>query len=175
MALAEGGATIQDANCQAGENVPGLKGKKTVSLTAQRDFKLQKGSCNKCWADNNSKCCWYPTGAQPCDRCNALKRACTFSGRKSHERGKAFAVAQRRLATAGSTTSTRTASPVLPTAQEQGIAVDVAVLEPTTPQGKAKVAATPQKWRASLSGDKRPAKQSRSGTGSQKVAKAVPC
>ncbi|KAG6883907.1 hypothetical protein C0992_007476 [Termitomyces sp. T32_za158] len=147
---------ILDANRRAGESVPGLKGKKTVSLAARRDFKLQKGSCKKCWANNNPEGCWYPTGTRPCYRCNALKRACTFSGRKSRERGKVnphvqrnfekavlvrcareFVVAQRTLATTGGTTSLSTASLALPTTQESGIAVDVAAPEPATPKGKA--------------------------------------
>ncbi|KAG6884173.1 hypothetical protein C0992_006823, partial [Termitomyces sp. T32_za158] len=183
-----------NANRQAEESVPGLKGKKTVSLTARRDFKLQKGSCNKCWADNDPEGCWYHTGTQPCYRCDALKRACTFSGRKSCERGKvdphmqrnfekavlvrharAFVVTQWELATAGGTTSLNVASLALPTSQESGIAVDVAASEPATPKGKAKAVSSPCKWLASLSSDSRPAKQSRSGTASQKGAKVVPC
>ncbi|KAG6883903.1 hypothetical protein C0992_007505 [Termitomyces sp. T32_za158] len=140
---------VLDADRRAGESVPGLKGKKTVSLSARRDFKLQKGSCDKCWADNDPEGCWYPTGAQPCYRCDALKRACTLSGRKSRERhnfekavlvrrAREFVIAQRTLATTGSTTSLSAASLALPTTQELGIAVDVAVPEPATPKGKAK-------------------------------------
>ncbi|KAG6874829.1 hypothetical protein C0992_006397 [Termitomyces sp. T32_za158] len=113
--------------------------------------------CDKCWADNDPEGCWYPTGAQPCYHCDALKRACTFSGRKSHERGKVdphvqrnfekavlvrrareFVVAQRTLATAGGTTLLSAASLALSTAQESGIAVDMAAPEPATPKGKAK-------------------------------------
>ncbi|KAG6874341.1 hypothetical protein C0992_007871 [Termitomyces sp. T32_za158] len=153
---------VLDTNPKAGENVPGVKGKKTVSPAAHRDFKQWKGSCNKCWANNNPEACWYPTGGQPCLRCDALKRACTFSRMKSRECGKvnlhvqhnfekavlvrrarAFVVAQQRLATAGGTTSISAASLVLPTAQELGTAVDVAVSEPTTPKGKAKAVVTP--------------------------------
>ncbi|KAG6894609.1 hypothetical protein C0992_005404 [Termitomyces sp. T32_za158] len=154
---------VLDANRWVGENVPGLKGKKTVSLTAQRDFKLQKSS--------------YPTGAQPCYRCNALKRTCTFSARKFCKHGKVdphvqrnfekavlvqhtwvFVVAQWKLATTGGMTSLSAASLVLPTTQEPGIAVDMAVSEPTTSKGKAKAVVTPQKQQASPSGNKQPAK-----------------
>ncbi|KAG6893867.1 hypothetical protein C0992_008337, partial [Termitomyces sp. T32_za158] len=184
---------VLDANRRAGESMPGLKGKKTVSLTARRDFKLQKGSCDKCWANNDPEGCWYPTGAQPCYRCNALKRACTFSGRKFHERGKVdphvqcnfekavlvwcareFIVAQRTLVTAGGTTSLSAASLALSTAQELGIAVDVAAPQPATPKGKAKAVSSPRKRLASPSSDLQLAKQSRSGTASWKGAKVAP-
>ncbi|KAG6895131.1 hypothetical protein C0992_003029 [Termitomyces sp. T32_za158] len=66
---------VLDDNRHVGENVPGIKGKKTASLVACNNCKLHKESCNKCWADNDPKLCWYLTGAQPCYRCNALKRA----------------------------------------------------------------------------------------------------
>ncbi|KAG6893472.1 hypothetical protein C0992_009841, partial [Termitomyces sp. T32_za158] len=184
---------VLDGNRRAGESVPGVKGKKTVSLTARRDFKLQKGSCDKCWADNDPEGCWYPTGAQPCYRCDALKRACTFSGRKSRERGKVdphvqrnfekavlvrrareFVIAQRALATSGGTTSLSASSLALPTAQESGIAVDVAAPAPATPKGKAKVVSSPRKRLASPSSDSRPAKRSRSDTASRKGTKAAP-
>ncbi|KAG6884612.1 hypothetical protein C0992_006018 [Termitomyces sp. T32_za158] len=149
---------VLNANCQAGESVPGLKRKKTVSLTAQRDFK-----------------------------------ACTFSGRKSCEHGKVdphvqcnfekavlvrhareFVVAQQTLATTGGTTLLSTASLALPTAQESGIAVDMAAPKPATPKGKAKVVSSPCKQLASLSSDSRPTKQSRSGMASRKRTKAAP-
>ncbi|KAG6879149.1 hypothetical protein C0992_004823 [Termitomyces sp. T32_za158] len=81
-------------------------------------------------------------------------------------RTQAFVLAQWSLATAGGTTFISTASLALPTAQELGIAVDVAVLEPTTPKGKAKVIAMPQKWRASSSGNEQPVKRSQSSTAS---------
>ncbi|KAG6893836.1 hypothetical protein C0992_008492, partial [Termitomyces sp. T32_za158] len=154
----------------------------------------EKGSCNKCWADNDPEGCWYPTGAQPCYRCDALKRACTFSGRKSCERGKVdphvqrnfekavlvrhareFVIAQWALATTGGTTSLSASSLALPTAQESGIAVDVAVPEPATPKGKAKAVSSPHKRLASPSSDSQPAKQSQSSTASRKAAKTVPC
>ncbi|KAG6896977.1 hypothetical protein C0992_004915 [Termitomyces sp. T32_za158] len=135
--------------------------------------------CNKCWADNDPECCWYPTSTQTCYCCNALKRACTFSGRKSCKCGKvdphvqcnfekavlvwhvrAFVVAQQELVTTSGMTSLSTASLALPTSQESGIAIDVAASEPATPKGKAKAVAAPQKQRASSSGDEQPTKQS---------------
>ncbi|KAG6870896.1 hypothetical protein C0992_012159, partial [Termitomyces sp. T32_za158] len=177
----------------AGENMLGVKGKKTVSPAARDDFKSRKGSCDKCWADNDPECCWYPTGAQPCHRCDALKRACTISGRKSRKRGKvdphvqrnfekavlvrwarAFVLEQRNLSAAGKAISISVASLSLPTAQESGAAVDVHDLAPTTPTGKGKAASMPHKRRASVSGDERPAKRSRSSTASRKGVKTAP-
>ncbi|KAG6881976.1 hypothetical protein C0992_013004, partial [Termitomyces sp. T32_za158] len=149
--------------------------------------------CDKCWADNDPECCWYPTGAQPCHRCDALKRACTISGRKSRERGKvdphvqrnfekavlvrrarAFVVEQRKLSAAGKATSISVSSLALPTSQSPGYVVDVVDVAPSTPKGKGKAPSTPRKRRASVSGDKRPAKRSRSGTASRKGVKAAP-
>ncbi|KAG6875182.1 hypothetical protein C0992_004877 [Termitomyces sp. T32_za158] len=174
---------VLDNNHRAGENVPGVKGKKTVLLAAHDDCKARKGSCDKCWADNDPKCCWYLTGAQPCHRCDALKRACTISGQKSRERSKvnphvqrnfekavlvrrarAFVLGQQKLSAAGKAISISVSSLALPTVQESGVVVDVVDLAPTTPKGKGKVASTPRKQRASTSGDERPAKQYRSGT-----------
>ncbi|KAG6892835.1 hypothetical protein C0992_012299, partial [Termitomyces sp. T32_za158] len=151
------------------------------------------GSCDKCWADNDPECCWYPTGAQPCHRCDALKRACTISGRKSRERSKvdphvqrnfekavlvwrarAFVIEQRNMSAAGKAISISVSSLALPTAQELGVAVDVHDLAPTTPKGKGKATSTPHKRRASASGDERPSKRSRSGTASRKGVKAAP-
>ncbi|KAG6876072.1 hypothetical protein C0992_001053 [Termitomyces sp. T32_za158] len=179
---------VLDNNQHVGKNVPRIKGKKTILLAARNDCK-----CDKCWADNNPKCCWYPTGAQPCHCCDALKRAYTISGQKSCECGKvnphvqcnfekavlvqqarAFVLEQRKLLAGGKAISIRAASLALPTTQELGVIVDVVNLASTTPKGKAKAVSTPHKRRASASGDKRPAKQSQSGTASQKVAKAVP-
>ncbi|KAG6875137.1 hypothetical protein C0992_005034 [Termitomyces sp. T32_za158] len=88
---------VLDNDRWAGENVPGVKGKKTVSLAACNDCKTRKGLCDKCWADNDPECCWYPTGTQPCHRCDALKRACTISGQKSRERGKVDPHVQRNF------------------------------------------------------------------------------
>ncbi|KAG6894047.1 hypothetical protein C0992_007696, partial [Termitomyces sp. T32_za158] len=152
---------VLDNNRRAGENVLGIKGKKTVSLAARNDCKACKGSCDKCWADNDPKCCWYPTGAQPCHRCNALKRACTISGCKSRERGKVDPHVQRNFEKA-----------VL--VRSRAYVVDVVDLAPPTPKGKGKAPSTPRKRRASVSGDKRPAKQSWSGTASWKGVKTAP-
>ncbi|KAG6883158.1 hypothetical protein C0992_009538, partial [Termitomyces sp. T32_za158] len=70
---------------------------------------------------------------------------------------------------AGKAISISTASLVLPTAQESGSVVDVVDLAPPTPKGNLYAC----KRRASVSGDERPAKRSRSGTASRKVAKTV--
>ncbi|KAG6874680.1 hypothetical protein C0992_006993 [Termitomyces sp. T32_za158] len=145
---------VLDNNRQAGENMPGVKRKKTVLLAARDDFKSLKGLCDKCWADNDPECCWYPIGAQPCHHCDALKRACTISGRKSRERGKvnphvqrnfekvvlvqrarAFMLEQRKLLAAGKAILISVASLALLTAQESGVVVDVHNLAPTTPKG----------------------------------------
>ncbi|KAG6894015.1 hypothetical protein C0992_007837 [Termitomyces sp. T32_za158] len=144
---------VLDNNRCAGENVLGVKGKKTVSLAAHDDCKACKRSCDKCWADNNPECCWYPTGAQPCHRCDALKRACTISGWKSRERGKvdphvqrnfekavlvrqarAFVIEQRKLSAAGKAISISTSSLTLPTTQALGVVVDVIDLCPPLPK-----------------------------------------
>ncbi|KAG6894981.1 hypothetical protein C0992_003656, partial [Termitomyces sp. T32_za158] len=149
--------------------------------------------CDKCWADNDPKCCWYSTGAQPCHRCDAFKRACTILGQKSRERGKvdphvqrnfekavlvrraqAFVLEQRKLSAAGKAISISVSSLSLPTIQALGVVVDVNNLAPTTSKGKGKAASMPCKQRASASGDERPAKRSRSGTASQKGVKTVP-
>ncbi|KAG6872965.1 hypothetical protein C0992_009218 [Termitomyces sp. T32_za158] len=185
---------VLDNNRRVGENVPGVKGKKTISLAARDDCKARKGSCDKCWANNNPECCWYPTGAQPCHCCDALKRAYTISGRKSRKRGKvdphvqcnfekavlvrrarAFVLEQRKLSAAGKAISISVSSLALPTAQELGYVVDVVDLVPPTPKGKGKAPSTPRKRRASVSGDKQPAKRSRSGTASWKGVKTAPC
>ncbi|KAG6895773.1 hypothetical protein C0992_012674 [Termitomyces sp. T32_za158] len=149
---------VLDNNRRAGENVPGVKGKKTVLLAACNNFKSLKELCDKCWADNNPECCWYPTGAQPCHRCDALKWACTISGWKSRKCGKvnphiqrnfekvvlvrrarAFVLEQRKLSVAGKAILISAASLALPTAQESGCVVDVVDLAPPTPKDKAKV------------------------------------
>ncbi|KAG6893991.1 hypothetical protein C0992_007925, partial [Termitomyces sp. T32_za158] len=141
---------VLDGNRRAGENVPGVKGKKTVSLTARRDFKLQKGSAN-------------PHVQRNFEKAVLVRRA------------REFVIAQRTLATTGGTTSLSAASLALPTAQELGMAVDVAAPEPATPKGKAKVVSSPHKRLASPSSNSRPAKRSQSGTASRKAAKTVPC
>ncbi|KAG6893042.1 hypothetical protein C0992_011477, partial [Termitomyces sp. T32_za158] len=133
--------------------------------------------CDKCWADNDPECCWYPTSAQPCHRCDSLKRACTISGRKSRERGKvdphvqrnfekavlvrrarAFVLEQRKLSAAGKAILISVSSLALPTTQAPGYVVDVVDVVPSTPKGKGKAPSTPRKRRASVSGDERPAK-----------------
>ncbi|KAG6893509.1 hypothetical protein C0992_009720, partial [Termitomyces sp. T32_za158] len=144
---------VLDNDCRAGENVPGVKGKKTVSLAACNNCKARKGSCDKCWADNDPECCWYPTGAQPCHRCDALKRACTISSCKSRKRGKvnphvqrnfekavlvrrarAFVLEQRKLSAAGKAISISVSSLALPTMQAPGYVVDVVDVAPSTPK-----------------------------------------
>ncbi|KAG6873572.1 hypothetical protein C0992_008564, partial [Termitomyces sp. T32_za158] len=84
-----------DTDQGVGESVRRIKGKKTASAEARRQFKLRKGACNKCWADNNPEACWFPTAALPCYRCNALKRACTYSSVKSRKCGKVNPIVQR--------------------------------------------------------------------------------
>ncbi|KAG6886719.1 hypothetical protein C0992_002677 [Termitomyces sp. T32_za158] len=169
---------VLDADCPVGENVPGVKGKKTVSLAAHQDFKQWKGS--------------YPTGAQPCLRCDALKSACTFFSIKSCKHGKVdphvqhnfekavlvwqarvFVLEQRKLSAAGETITISAASLALPTAQESGIMVENFALAPSMPKGKGKALAvpTPCKHQASTPTDKQPAKQSWSGMASQRGSK----
>ncbi|KAG6874250.1 hypothetical protein C0992_007973 [Termitomyces sp. T32_za158] len=169
---------VLNAGHQVGENVLGVKGKKTAPLAARHDCKLRKGLCDKCWANNDPKSCW----------------ACTIAGMKLREHGKvdlhvqhnfekvvlvrqmrAFVVAQRQLVAAGGKATISAASLALPTTQASGSVIDVMPLEPSTPKekGKAKAVETPYKQRASTPGDEWPAKQSRSGTASQKGTKAV--
>ncbi|KAG6874252.1 hypothetical protein C0992_007972 [Termitomyces sp. T32_za158] len=87
----------------------------------------------------------------------------------------AFVLKQRRLVAAGGTASISVSSLVLPTTQESGMVVNVVDLEPSTPKGKAKAVSSSHKQLASPSSNTWLAKQSRSGTASQKGAKAVPC
>ncbi|KAG6873574.1 hypothetical protein C0992_008561 [Termitomyces sp. T32_za158] len=86
---------VVDTDQGAGESVHGIKGKKTASAEAQRQFKLRKGACDKCWADNDPEACCFPTATLPCYQCDALKRACTYSGIKSCKRGKVDPIVQR--------------------------------------------------------------------------------
>ncbi|KAG6882372.1 hypothetical protein C0992_011879, partial [Termitomyces sp. T32_za158] len=149
--------------------------------------------CDKCWADNDPECCWYPTGAQPCHCCDALKRACTISGRKTHEhrkvdphvqrnfkkavlvrRARVFVLEQRKLLAVRKAISIGISSLALLTTQESRYVVDVVDLAPPTPKGKGKAPSMPRKQRASTSGDEQPAKRLRSGTASRKGAKTVP-
>ncbi|KAG6893814.1 hypothetical protein C0992_008539 [Termitomyces sp. T32_za158] len=48
---------VLDTNQGAGESVCGIKSKKTASAKARWQFKLHKGACNKCWADNDPEAC----------------------------------------------------------------------------------------------------------------------
>ncbi|KAG6881318.1 hypothetical protein C0992_001352, partial [Termitomyces sp. T32_za158] len=89
-------------------------------------------------------------------------------------RARAFVVDQRKLSAAGKAISISVSSLALPTSQSPGYVVDVVDVAPSTPKGKGKAPSTPRKRRASVSGDERPAKRSRSGTASRKGVKAAP-
>ncbi|KAG6883253.1 hypothetical protein C0992_009312 [Termitomyces sp. T32_za158] len=174
---------VLDTNQGVGEPVHGIKGKKTASAKARRQFKLRKGACDKCWADNNPEACWFPTAALPCYRCDALKRACTYSGVKSFERGKVdpivqrtferlvrvqqareFVEAQRRQARSGGAVAVGESSLALPTSQASGVlgsdGSGSGTQNKSKDKGKGKATATSHKQRASASGSKWPPKQS---------------
>ncbi|KAG6885566.1 hypothetical protein C0992_005033 [Termitomyces sp. T32_za158] len=147
---------VLDNNHCAGENVSGVKGKKTVLLAAHDNFKSLKGSSCKRGKVN-------PHLQRNFEKVVLVRRA------------RAFVLEQRKLLVAGKAISISISSLALPTAQESGYVVDMVDLAPPTPKGKATAVSTPHKQRASTSGDKQPAKQSRSGTASRKGAKTVPC
>ncbi|KAG6881893.1 hypothetical protein C0993_012537, partial [Termitomyces sp. T159_Od127] len=57
---------VVDTGVEAGVVLKETKGKATVDLATCQAFKEERGACDKCWADNDPKGCWYPVGAPPC-------------------------------------------------------------------------------------------------------------
>ncbi|KAG6871736.1 hypothetical protein C0992_010394, partial [Termitomyces sp. T32_za158] len=137
--------------------------------------------CDKCWADNDPKACWFPTAALPCYRCDALKRACTYSGVKSRERGKVdpivqrtfersvrvqrarkFVEAQRTQARSEGAVSIGESSLALLTSQASGVlggeGSASGTQDKSKEKGKGKATSTSHKRRASASGSKWPPK-----------------
>ncbi|KAG5349723.1 hypothetical protein C0989_002179 [Termitomyces sp. Mn162] len=53
--------TVVDTGLGAGVKLEKAKGKVTVSLEKQQEYKRTHGVCNNCWADNDPEGCWYPT------------------------------------------------------------------------------------------------------------------
>ncbi|KAG6875324.1 hypothetical protein C0992_004306 [Termitomyces sp. T32_za158] len=123
------------------ELVHGIKGKNTMSAKAQRQFKLRKGACNKCWADNDPEACWFPTAALPCYQYDAFKRACTYSGVKSRERGKVDPIIQRTFERHG-------------WEEQWQLGLGSGTQDKSKDKGKGKATATSHKQQASASGSK---------------------
>ncbi|KAG5348871.1 hypothetical protein C0989_007611 [Termitomyces sp. Mn162] len=80
--------TVVDTGMEAGVKLEKAKGKVTVSLEKQQEYKCTQGACDNCWADNNPEGCWYPTGVQPCYHCDSTKKSCLYSGQASRSTGK---------------------------------------------------------------------------------------
>ncbi|KAG6867503.1 hypothetical protein C0993_001958 [Termitomyces sp. T159_Od127] len=59
----------------------------TPSQSEFTDKELAELLCNKCWANNDLKGCWYPVGALPCFQCTAQQRPCTLDSTKTCEQG----------------------------------------------------------------------------------------
>ncbi|KAG6894131.1 hypothetical protein C0992_007408 [Termitomyces sp. T32_za158] len=178
---------VLDTDQGAGESVRGIKGKKTASAKAQRQFKLRKGAnlvtlVQQMWADNDPEACWFPTATLPCYRCDALKRACTYSGVKSRKRGKVdpivqrtfersvqvqrackYVEAQRTQAWLGGSVVVGESSLALPTSQASGFlgaeGSGSASQDKSKDKGKGKATAPSHKQRASASGSKWPPKR----------------
>ncbi|KAG6892674.1 hypothetical protein C0992_012993, partial [Termitomyces sp. T32_za158] len=152
--------------------------------------------CNKCWADNDPEACWFPTAALPCYRCDALKRACTYSGVKSRERGKVdpivqrtfersvrvrrareFVEAQRTQARSGGAVAIGESSLALPTSQASGVlggeGSATGTQDKSKEKGKGKAPSTSHKQRASASGSEWPPKQSRKTSRTQPPSRST--
>ncbi|KAG5332036.1 hypothetical protein C0989_007404 [Termitomyces sp. Mn162] len=122
----------------AGVKLDKAKGKVTVSLEKWQEYKRTQGACDNCWADNDPEGCWYPTGVQPCYRCDSTRKSCSHSGLSSRSTGskfakriaikaasvrsaRAFVERQRELARRGELIKVKRSSLTLPTSQEEGL------------------------------------------------------
>ncbi|KNZ71316.1 hypothetical protein J132_00042, partial [Termitomyces sp. J132] len=83
--------TVVDTGLGAGVKLDKAKGKVTVSLERRQEYKRTQGACDNCWADNDPEGCWYPTGVQPCYRCDSTRKSCSHSGQSSRSTGSKFA------------------------------------------------------------------------------------
>ncbi|KAG6894351.1 hypothetical protein C0992_006482 [Termitomyces sp. T32_za158] len=164
---------VLDNDRRAGENMPGVKGKKTVSLAFCDDCKARKGVTNVGPTTTPNAAGTQPVPS-PAIVATPSKGLALFPVGSPTNAARAFVLEQRKLSAAGKAISISVSSLALPTVQESGYVVDVVDLAPPTPKGKGKVPSTPRKRRASTSEDERPAKRSRSGTASWKGAKTVP-
>ncbi|KAG5716133.1 hypothetical protein E4T56_gene10937 [Termitomyces sp. T112] len=130
--------TVVDAGLGAGVKLEKAKGKVTVSLEKQQEYKRTQEACDNCWADNDPEGCWYPTGVQPCYRCDSTRKSCSHSGRSSRSTGgkftkriatkaalvrnaRAFVEQQRELAKRGEHIEVKHLSLLLPTLQEGAV------------------------------------------------------
>ncbi|KAG6874748.1 hypothetical protein C0992_006734 [Termitomyces sp. T32_za158] len=168
---------VLDNDRHAGENVPGVKGKKTVSLAAHDDCKARKGATNvgPTMTPNAAGTQPVPSPAIAAMPSKGLALfLCNFEKAVLVQQARAFVLEQRKLSAAGKAISISVSSLALPTAQESGYVVDVVDLAPPTPKGKGKAPSTPHKRQALVSGDEQSAKRSWSGTASWKGAKTVP-
>ncbi|KAG5349245.1 hypothetical protein C0989_005036 [Termitomyces sp. Mn162] len=129
-------STVVDMGMGAGVKLEKAKGKVMVSLEKQQEYKRTQGACNNCWADNDPEGCWYPTGVQPCYRCDSMKKSCLRSGQASRSTGskfakkiatkaalvrnaRAFMEQQRELVRQGEPIKVKHSSLILPTSQEE--------------------------------------------------------
>ncbi|KNZ72048.1 hypothetical protein J132_04962 [Termitomyces sp. J132] len=116
---------------------PKSKGKGKGKAKAQ-DEEDEDIECDNCWADNDPEGCWYPTGVQPCYRCDSTRKSCSHSGLSSRSTGskfakriaikaasvrsaRAFVERQRELARRGEPIEVKHLSLTLPTSQEEGL------------------------------------------------------
>ncbi|KAG5329305.1 hypothetical protein C0989_009941, partial [Termitomyces sp. Mn162] len=130
--------TVVDTGLGAGVKLDKAKGKVTVSLEKRQEYKRTQGACDNCWADNDPEGCWYPTGVQPCYRCDSTRKSCSHSGLSSRSTGskfakriaikaasvrsaRAFVERQRELARRGEPIKVKHSSLTLPTSQEEGL------------------------------------------------------
>ncbi|KAG5715234.1 hypothetical protein E4T56_gene3015 [Termitomyces sp. T112] len=82
---------VVDTGLGAGVKLEKAKGKVTVLLVKQQEYKHMQGACNNCWANNDPEGCWYPTGVQPCYCCNSTRKSCSHSRRLLRSTGGKFA------------------------------------------------------------------------------------
>ncbi|KNZ78615.1 hypothetical protein J132_11056 [Termitomyces sp. J132] len=130
--------TVVDTGLGAGVKLDKAKGKVTVSLEKRQEYKCTQGACDNCWADNDPEGCWYPTGVQPCYRCDSTRKSCSHSGLSLRSTGskfakrtaikavsvrsaRAFMERQRELARRGEPIEVKHSSLTLPTSQEEGL------------------------------------------------------
>ncbi|KNZ78214.1 hypothetical protein J132_01739 [Termitomyces sp. J132] len=130
--------TVVDMGLGAGVKLDKAKGKVTVLLEKRQEYKRTQGACDNCWADNDPEGCWYPTGVQPCYRCDSTRKSCSHSGLSSRSTGskfakriaikaalvrsvRAFVERQRELARRGEPIKVKRSSLTLPTSQEEGL------------------------------------------------------
>ncbi|KNZ72633.1 hypothetical protein J132_02226 [Termitomyces sp. J132] len=127
---------VVDTGLGAGIKLEKAKGKVTVSLVKQQEYKCMQGACDNCWADNDPEGCWYPTGVQPYYHSNSMRKSCSHGGWSSRSTGskftkkiamkvasvrnaRAFIEQQQELARRGESIKLKPSSLSLPTSQEE--------------------------------------------------------